>query len=67
MTENVKKHVGDKKCEEFHKCENCPFKYLSCGNKGNTLYEILGLWLNRSNDKEIYDILKKRLDNEVEE
>lgn len=62
-----KKHVGDLKCEEFHKCENCPFKYLSCGNKGNTLYEILGLWLNRSNDKEIYTILKARLDKEVEE
>jgi len=68
------KRVGDLKCKI--ECENCPLRALDgCSLYGCimfgqlTLYEILEKvhndWLNK--DQEIYDLLKARLDKEVEE
>ena len=67
MTEN-KKHIGDLICREL-KCENCPLHCTNCREVDiyNTLYENLEEHYSFFKDKEIYDILKKRLDKEVEE
>ena len=62
------KRVGDLKCEDFNECAKCPFKYYHVAGhyKEQTLYEILKDWLNKTEDQEIYELLKKRLDKEVE-
>lgn len=65
-----KKHVGDKECLDFKDCKDCPFKAIDClEEKINiyTLYDILDSWFQLYKDQEIYEILKSRLDKEVEE
>lgn len=65
------KLVGDLECN--HDCGNCPLRILpSCKGCGiKTLYKILEAYKMISKDedffdKEIYDLLKSRLDKEVE-
>ena len=68
------KRVGDLKCGEQDKitCIDCPIKSIcSLCDLGcrNTLYEFLEDYKNHhkeSFDQEIYDLLKARLDKEVE-
>ena len=61
-----KKKVGDTICREIC-CYNCPLKMLDCPDNNNrTLFEKLEMAHEEYNDKEIYDILKARLDKEVE-
>ena len=61
-----KKKVGDTICREIC-CYNCPLKMLDCPDNNNrTLFEKLEMVHEEYNDKEIYDILKARLDKEVE-
>ena len=58
------KKVGDLKCTEIS-CEKCPLRTLSCiSAPGKTLYEMLDL-TEADTDKEIYDLMKNRLDKEV--
>lgn len=58
------KKVGELICNEVG-CANCPlYKFLCRGQGSNDLYTIL--FNNYKDDKEIYDILKARLDKEVE-
>ena len=60
-----KKKVGDLICKELN-CVNCPFYKFPCEGKiSDDLYTIL--FNNYKDDKEIYDILKTRLDKEIEE
>ena len=62
------KRVGDLKCDK--ECNNCPLRALeSCNMFGRlTLYELLEKVYNdwENKDKEIYDLLKARLDKVVE-
>lgn len=59
-----KKKVGELICNEVG-CANCPLYNFLCRDQGsNDLYTIL--FNNYKDDKEIYDILKARLDKEVE-
>ena len=64
------KRVGDLKCEELT-CATCPLRVINCVNittsVEKTLYQILGEFLPKYQDQEIYDLLKARLDKEVEE
>ena len=64
------KRVGDLKCEELT-CATCPLRAINCGNIATsvekTLYQILGNFFPEYQDQEIYDLLKARLDKEVEE
>ena len=68
-----KKHVGDKKCLDFKDCKDCPFKVIDCLEADDkkihiyTLYDILDIWFQLYKDQEIYEIIKARLDKEVEE
>ena len=58
------KRVGNLKCTEIS-CEKCPLRALSCiSAHGKTLYEMLDL-TEVDTDKEIYDLMKNRLDKEV--
>lgn len=63
------KKLGELKCEEID-CLECPLRAIKCGNivtsGEKTLYQILGNF-SKYQDQEIYDLLKKRLDEEVEE
>lgn len=64
------KKVGELNCKEYRKerCNSCPIRVLcvdDCTN--NTLYNKLELAHKYGKDQEIYDILKKRLDKEVED
>lgn len=62
-----KKKVGDTICREIC-CYNCPLKMLDClDNNNRTLFEKLEIVHKEYNDKELYDILRARLDKEVEE
>lgn len=71
------KKVGDLKCWEIGGSINCPLRFIcdcsisndSISTKDNlTLYQILKLKSDNSyQDQEIHDLLKKRLDKEVEE
>ena len=67
----IPKHrkVGDLKCGDFQGCDKCPFRFhhVSGHYKEQTLYEILEEWLDKTQDQEIYNLLKARLDKEVEE
>lgn len=59
------KRVGDLKCTDID-CSGCPLRVISCVSAPNrTLYEMLDL-TEADTDLEIYEILKKRLDREVE-
>ena len=58
------KIVGNLKCTEIN-CEKCPLRALSCRFiSGKSLYEILDL-TEADTDQEIYDLMKNRLDKEV--
>lgn len=61
-----KKKLGEKLCEEIG-CDECPLLRLNCPMEitKSSLYEILKDWYEINKDKEIYDILKARLDKEV--
>ena len=60
----VNKKVGNLKCTEIS-CEKCPLRTLSCiSAPGITLYEMLDL-TEADTDKEIYNLMKCRLDKEV--
>lgn len=63
-----KKKVGEKLCKDLD-CKLCPLNRLNCAVCGgnSNLYGHLEGWYEKFHDKEIYDILKKRLDKEVEE
>ena len=63
------KRVGDLKCEDCN-CQTCPLRFL-CDwgfsvEPTLTLFENLGN-IEGFNDQEIYNILKARLDKEVQE
>ena len=65
------KRVGELKCSEFDSCRTCPLQWL-CFTKidekddlQTSLYEMLESF--KVKDQEIYDLLKARLDKEVEE
>lgn len=62
------KRVGDLKCDDFE-CSKCPLRYICSFNNqsfatNNNLFDILELF--KCDDQEIYDLLKARLDKEVE-
>lgn len=60
-----KKKVGDLICKEVG-CTHCPlYKFMCRGNSSDDLYTILSN--NYKDDKEAYDLLKARLDKEIEE
>lgn len=61
-----KKHVGDLQCEDAD-CKDCPLYAIHCFPANDNLYNILEKWLEVYEDKELYEILKARLDKEVEE
>lgn len=64
-----KKKVGELKCDDFQ-CEKCPLRSLNRSVKSSVqeeLYDILEKFNEKYHDQEIYDIIKKRLDKEVEE
>lgn len=63
------KRVGELKCDDFECCD-CPLQYICCLNDwgfatNNNLFNILELF--NCNDQEIYDLLKTRLDKELNE
>lgn len=61
-----KKKLGEKLCKEMV-CDNCPLCKITCMYRYyKTLYEVLDNWYERFQDKELYDILKARLDREEE-
>ena len=68
----IPKHrkVGDLMCEECS-CTTCQLRGIGCRNVStntkNTLYEILDKYFEEYPDQEIHDLLKARLDKEVEE
>lgn len=64
-----KKKVGELRCNDFT-CGTCPFNLINCDGRKSTretLYDILKRYNVHYKDQEIYDIMKKRLDKEVEE
>lgn len=61
------KKVGEQFCEDLLCCK-CPLWGISCGIKSrNTLYDKLNRWNENYKKKEVYDILKTRLDKEVKD
>jgi hypothetical protein len=65
------KRVGELKCDYYKDCDDCPLRILFCDRQTDdedTLYDILNRWNNEyvNFDQEIYDLLKARLDKEVE-
>jgi hypothetical protein len=64
------KRVGDLQCVEYE-CAKCPLRTIRCDKNddiGNSLYYILeNVLVGADFDQEIYDLLKARLDKEVEE
>lgn len=61
-----KKKVGEKLCREMV-CDDCPLYRISCMYRYYMkLYDVLDNWYEKFQDKELYDILKARLDKEVE-
>lgn len=66
------KRVGDLKCsdDDTSNCRKCPLFVLCHASReydNKRLYDVLDNWLKSSKDQEIYDLLKARLDKEVEE
>ena len=63
------KRVGDLKCEDFD-CKTCPLMCVCSWDsdfKRGTLFDVFNYELKTvHNDQEIYDLLKARLDKEVE-
>lgn len=62
--EKTKEKVGNLLCDEVG-CADCPLERCCWDIPVETLYENLERWNDKYNDKEIYDILKARLDKEV--
>lgn len=65
------KRVGDLTCNYFKDCDNCPLRILFCDRQTDdedTLYDVLNRWNNEyvNFDQEIHNLLKARLDKEVE-
>ena len=62
-----KKKVGEKLCDENY-CDCCPLNIINycLGLDYLRLYEILDRWYENYKDDEIYNILKSRLDKEIE-
>jgi hypothetical protein len=66
------KRVGELKCLGYS-CAKCPLRMINCTDAyseitpDSTLYEILEYQNEENPDQEIYDLLKARLDKEVEE
>lgn len=67
------KRVGDLKCNGFDDCSKCPLRticeIIMFNGDDITFYEILEKYKKsgkRSFDQEIYNLLKNRLDKEVE-
>jgi hypothetical protein len=63
------KRVGELKCEDFNDCNKCPLQFVcnlyDCPfSEDNSLYNIL-IKMDVF-DQEIYDLIKARLDKEVE-
>ena len=66
-----KKHVGDLMCKtsNFKDCMECPLYAIDCGILGlanKNLYEAAEDLYEKTKDQEIYNIIKARLDKEVE-
>lgn len=66
------KRIGDMLCDDFEGCDyGCPLEWLCCNvkhidhNCDISLYNVLNIY--KIDDQEIYDLLKARLDKEVEE
>lgn len=62
----TKKKVGEQLCRAIE-CQYCPLSGCCRNVQNRSLLTNLKFWNDRYNDKEIYDILKARLDKEVEE
>lgn len=62
-----KKKVGENICRKTV-CKCCPLRGIKCfvGTADSSLYETLNDWYERFPDKELYDILKAKLDKEEE-
>ena len=59
---------GELICRKL-KCHECPISSINCASSildtnNKTLYTILEIWEDLYEEKEIYDILKSRLDKE---
>lgn len=63
-----KNKVGELKCYDLQSCKKCPLKSLYCPicKSDDNLYNVLEEWFKKYEDKEIYDIMKKRLEEEVD-
>ena len=63
------KRVGDLKCDAIGGCDHCPLSILAgCyAIELDTLYSNLKQLCDMHNDQEIYNLLKARLDKEVNE
>lgn len=63
-----KKHVGDLICKDLN-CINCPLHPINCnaGDVYSNLYKNLEFHYELFKDKEIYDLFKKQLDEEIDE
>ncbi len=61
-----KKKVGELRCCDFT-CENCPLAIINClcDKPSDSLYKVLSTINEIHQDQEIYDVIKKRLDKEV--
>lgn len=61
------KKVGELICRDIS-CADCPLRAMDCGGERNdeSLYDKLECTFADINDKEIYDIVKSRLDKEAE-
>lgn len=62
-----KKKVGENNCIKTE-CKCCPLHGIDCcvGTSASTLYKTLNDWYDEFHDKELYEILKARLDKEEE-
>jgi hypothetical protein len=60
--------LKDCTCNDYRNCEGCPLARLNCLEwlGAETLEERLERWYEEFNDIEIYNIVKPRLDKEVE-
>lgn len=61
-----KKKVGELLCKDLD-CEDCPLSGCCSACPSMPLLHNLQVWYENRNDEEIYNILKSRLDKEVEE
>lgn len=63
-------NIGDLKCGDGINCNKCPLRILDCTSRGNwsnkTLYSILERTNEKHPDKEIYDIVLKRLNKKID-